>query len=108
MLDDLIENIKPDRTGLDLLYGTIAELGLPLSLKYSCEDVNSFTVHYYGENNIIACFDENINAELVKYIAKQKPSCILFRDSCFGDSNIMINLEQILKYYAPDSDFIIL
>ena len=106
MLEDLIENIKPERSGLDLLFSTIIELGLSLSLKYSCERVNDFLIHYYGDDdkNIIACFDENINASLVEYIARKKPSCALFRDSCFENSNILINLEQIYRHNAPDSE----
>ena len=110
MLDDLIENIKPDRTGLDLLFGTLAELGLPLTQEFACEEVNGFTVYYYGDDvkKIIACFDRNINAELVKSIAGQKPMVALFRDSCFEDSNAMINLEQIFRHYAPESELRIL
>ncbi|MBQ9596016.1 MAG: site-specific DNA-methyltransferase, partial [Synergistaceae bacterium] len=110
MLDDLIENIKPDRTGLDLLFGTLAELGLPLTQEFACERVNGFTVYYYGDDvkKIIACFDRNINAELVKSIAGQKPMVALFRDSCFEDSNAMINLEQIFRHYAPESELRIL
>ena len=108
MLDNLVENIKPDRTGLDLLYGVIAELGLPLSLKYSCEQVEGFTVHYYGEDKIIACFDSGIDESLVKFIAKKRPAIALFRDSCFEDSNVMINLEQFFRFYAPDSEIKIL
>ncbi|MBQ7732806.1 MAG: site-specific DNA-methyltransferase [Synergistaceae bacterium] len=108
MLDDLIENIKPDRTGLDLLYGIIAELGLPLSLKYSREEVDGFTVHYYGEGKITACFDSGIDEQLVKFIAGKRPAIALFRDSCFEDSNVMINLEQFFRFYAPDSEIKIL
>ncbi|MBQ7732616.1 MAG: site-specific DNA-methyltransferase, partial [Synergistaceae bacterium] len=110
MLDDLIENIKPDRTGLDLLFGTLAELGLPLTQEFACEEVNGFTVYYYGDDvkKIIACFDRDINAELVKSIAGQKPMVALFRDSCFEDSNAMINLEQIFRHYAPESELRIL
>ncbi|MBQ6772705.1 MAG: site-specific DNA-methyltransferase [Synergistaceae bacterium] len=108
MLDDLTENIKPDRTGLDLLSGVIAELGLPFSLKYSCEEFEGFTVHYYGGNNIIACFDSGINESLVKFIAKKRPATALFRDSCFEDSKVMINLEQFFRFYAPDTEIKIL
>ena len=107
-LDDLVENIKPNRTGLDLLYGVIAELGLPFSLKYSREQVEGFTVHYYGEGKIIACFDSGIDESLVKFIAKKRPAIALFRDSCFEDSNVMINLEQFFRFYAPDSEIKIL
>lgn len=107
MLDDLIENIKPDRNGLDLLFGTIAELGLTLEQKLSCEKINGFTVYYYG-GKISACFDKNIDAALVENIARKKPEIALFRDSCFENSNVMINLEQIFKYYTPDSQIKIL
>ncbi len=111
MLDDLIENIKHDRTDLDLLFGTVAELGLTLTQKLSCEKINGFTVYDYGDDDgkkITACFDDNIDAALVEAIARRQPVTALFRDSCFNDSNVMINLKQIFRFYAPESEIKIL
>lgn len=108
VLDDLIENIKPDRTGIDLLFGEAADSGMPLSLPYKSENVSGFMIHIYGDNDIIACFDENINEELIKNIAKRKPQRAVFRDSCFENSSVKINLEQIFKFYAPNSDIKVL
>ena len=107
ILDTLAENIKPDRNALDLLFAQISELGLPLSLEYRAEIVDGFTLHYYGENKIIACFDKNINRPLIEYVAKKRPERALFRDSCFENVNDMINLRHIFAHYA-ESEIIIL
>ena len=108
MLDSLVYNIKSDRTGLDLLFGYAAELGLPLSLSYREEQVEGFVVHVYGDNEIAACFDESLNAEIVTNIAKRKPVHTVFREWGFKDMNARINLEQIIKAYAPDTKLLIL
>lgn len=107
-LDDLAENIKPGRSGLDLLFWCAAEYGLPLSCEYHCDEVGGLQVHRYNGDELVGCFDSGLNREVTEYIAKLKPARAVFRDSCFDDVNARINLEQIFRYYAPGSDIRVL
>lgn len=86
MLTQLENNIKPDRTDLDLLFGCLLEWGLPLSMPYTSEDMNGCTVHTYNNGDLIACFDENIPEATIKEIANRKPLRAVFRDSGFNGS----------------------
>ena len=104
MLSSLEENIKSDRSGIDLLFDAIAEIGLTFSLEYSSEIFNGFTIHSYGQNEVIACFDENVNLELMKEIAKRQPVHAVFCDRCFESSPAKLNLMGIFEYYAPDTN----
>lgn len=103
MLSMLESNIKPDRTDLDLLFGCLLEWGLPLSLPYSSENIDGFTVHNYNDGDLIACFDENITDDVVKAIAKKQPLRAVFRDSSFPNSPSKINVGEIFKMLAPDT-----
>ncbi len=108
ILDSLTDNIKPDRSDLDLLFMSITDAGLPLSLKYSCEEVDGFTIHTYGEGEIIACFGECLTEGIVRNIAKRRGKRVIFRDSGFAGACERINLEQIFRHYSSDSDMLIL
>lgn len=103
MLSILESNIKADRTDLDLLFGCLLEWGLPLSLPYSSENIDGFTVHNYNDGDLIACFDENITDDVVKAIAKKQPLRAVFRDSSFPNSPSKINVGEIFKMLAPDT-----
>lgn len=103
MLDDLENNIKPDRTALDLLFGCLLEWGLPLSMPYFSEEIDGATVHTYNDGDLIACFDENIPESVITTLAKRKPLRAVFRDSSFADSPSKINVFEIFKLYAPDT-----
>lgn len=103
MLDQLVSNIKPDRTDLDLLFGCLLEWGLPLSMPYTSEKIEDCTVHTYNDGDLIACFDENIPDTVVKEIAKRQPLRAVFRDSSFADSPAKINVGEIFKMLAPDT-----
>lgn len=103
MLFELESNIKPDRTDLDLLFGCLLEWGLPLSLPYSSEQIDGYTVHNYNDGDLIACFDENVPDSVIKEIAKKKPLRAVFRDSSFADSPSKINVGEIFKLMAPDT-----
>ena len=107
-ISDMAENIKPDRTDLDLLFMCAADFGLPLSLPYRKEIADGFTVHIYGDKDIAACFGENISEEAVKFIAKMKPKRAVFRDSCFGGVCSRINMEQVFEAYAGKIEMTIL
>nr|WP_300837046.1 site-specific DNA-methyltransferase [uncultured Acetatifactor sp.] len=103
MLDQLVSNIKPDRTDLDLLFGCLLEWGLPLSMPYISEKIEDCTVHTYNDGDLIACFDENIPDTVIKEIAKRQPLRAVFRDSSFADSPAKINVGEIFKMLAPDT-----
>ncbi|MBQ7219659.1 MAG: site-specific DNA-methyltransferase [Synergistaceae bacterium] len=107
-LDSLADNLKPDRSPLDLLFMCITDSGLPLSLTLASENFSGFTILTYGDGEIIACFDSALTEEVITHIAKQKPQRAIFRDSAFQDSQTRINLEQIFRYHSPDSDMQIL
>lgn len=104
MLVNLEDNIKPDRTDLDLLFGCLLDWGLPISLPYISEQIENCTVHTYNEGDLIACFDGNIPESVIKEIAKRKPLRAVFRDAGFGSSPEKINVTEIFKMLAPDTD----
>lgn len=102
-LDDMLSNIKEDRTDLDLLFGCLLEWGLPLSLPYSSEQIEGCTVHDYNDGDLIACFDSNVPESVIRAIAKKQPLRAVFRDSSFADSPSKINVTEIFKMLAPDT-----
>lgn len=104
MLVNLEDNIKPDRTDLDLLFACLLDWGLPISLPYTSEQIENCTVHTYNDGDLVACFDENIPESVIKEIAKRKPLRAVFRDAGFGSSPEKINVTEIFKMLAPDTD----
>ena len=103
MLSMLESNVKEDRTDLDLLFGCLLEWGLPLSMPYSSEVIDGYTIHNYNDGDLIACFDEAIPDTIIKEIAKKKPLRAVFRDSSFVNSPSKINVGEIFKMLAPET-----
>lgn len=96
-------NIKEDRNDLDLLFGCLLDWGLPLSLPYTSETIDKFTVHTYNEGDLVACFNEDVSEEVVKEIARKKPLRAVFRDSSFSNSASKINVFEIFKMISPET-----
>ncbi|MBR1730406.1 MAG: site-specific DNA-methyltransferase [Selenomonadaceae bacterium] len=103
MLDDLLTNIKEDRTDLDLFFSCILDLGLKLSMPHTSEEIDGFTIHNYNNGDLIACFDENISKSVIEFIAKKNPRRAIFRDSSFENDSDKINAEEIFKLYSPST-----
>ena len=94
-------NIKEDRTPLDLLFQVMLEFDTPLSAKINEKEVAGKKVFVVGDNDLIACFDENITEEVVKTIAQMKPNYVVFRDNSFQNDSVAVNFEQIFATYSP-------
>ena len=99
----LEDNIKADRSDLDLLFGCLLDWGLPLSLPYISETIDGCAVHTYNDGDLIACFAENIPESVIKTIARRQPLRAVFRDSSFADSPAKINVGELFKLLAPDT-----
>ena len=103
LLDNLQDNIKPDRTALDLLFQVMLELGKPLSAKITQKVIAGKSVFNVDGGDLIACFDDNITAEIVTEIAKAKPLYAVFRDSGLSSDSVAANFEQIFATYSPNT-----
>lgn len=96
-------NIKDDRTDEDLLYGCLLDWGVELSLPHKVETIDGKRVHIVNEDDLIACFEENISETVVKEIAKRQPTRVVFRDSSFSSDDNRINVEEIFKLQSPNT-----
>ena len=98
-------NIKEDRTPLDLLFQVMLEYRSPLSSKIEEKVIcgkQVFIVNDDGEHpDLIACFDKNITEDVVKAIAQMKPLYAVFRDSSLPQDSDNSNLDQIFITYSP-------
>jgi len=101
---DQIENIKEDRTPEDLLFQVLLDWGVDVSLPITEETIEGKTVFFVDENALAACFDKDINEELVKTLAARKPLRAVFRDSGYGNDSVKINVEQIFKLISPSTE----
>lgn len=102
-LDDLISNIKEDRTPEDLLFQVMLDLGVLLSSKIEETTIAGKKVFNVEGNNLVACFDENVTEEVITAIAKQKPYYFVMRDSSMASDSVGTNFEQIFNTYSPDT-----
>jgi adenine-specific DNA-methyltransferase len=99
-----VDNIKSDRTPEDLLFQVLVDWGVDLALPLAQESVGGKTVHFVDGNALAACFDQNINDDLVKEVAKRQPLRAVFRDSSYGSDSVKINVEQIFKLLSPATE----
>ena len=102
-----IDNIKEDRTPLDLLFGVIYASALPFDLKLETRKIGENIVYLYGYldegTGLVACFDDNISEETFKEIAKLKALTAAFKDSSFTNSAAKINLSEHFRIICPDT-----
>ena len=103
LLDMLEDNIKEDRTPLDLLFQVMLDLGHELSAKIEEKTVEGKQIFAVDDNDIIACFDDDISEKVVTEIAKLKPLYAVFRDSGMASDSAHTNFEQIFAAYSPNT-----
>lgn len=103
MFKELEDNIKEDRTPEDLLFQVMLELGVLLSSKIEEKTIADKKVFNVEDNYLIACFDDNINEETIKAIAKQEPYYFVMRDSSMANDSVATNFEQIFATYSPST-----
>lgn len=98
-----VDNVKPDRTGEDLLFQVMLELGATLDSKIETTTVAGKTIYNVAEGYLVACFDPDVTDEVVKAIAQMQPAYVVLRDTSMKDDSTATNFEQIFKTYSPDT-----
>nr|WP_236579202.1 site-specific DNA-methyltransferase [Hydrogenimonas urashimensis] len=103
-LFDTVDHIKEDRSPEDLLFGVLVDWGVDLTLPIRRETIGDKTVFFVGHDDLIACFDDDLDLELIKKLARYDALRVVFKESGFKDDETKINTEQIFKQLAPSTD----
>ncbi len=99
----MVDNVKPDRTGEDLLFQVMLELGATLDSKIETITIGDKTIYNVADNYLVACFDQDVTDEVVKAIAQMQPLYAVLRDTSMKNDATATNFEQIFKTYAPNT-----
>ena len=97
LLDLFANNIKADRTDLDLLFGAMLAWGVQLDMPMNKEVVDGCTIYTVNNGDLVACFSEDITDKVVTAMASKMPLRVLFRDSCFTQDAQKINIYEQFK-----------
>ena len=103
-LGSLFDNVKPGRTDLDLLFGAMLDWGVQLSLPMKKEAIDGKDIYTVNDGDLVACFAEDINDNIIANIAEKYPLRVLFRDSCFKSDADKINVFEQFKQKLGWSD----
>ena len=90
------ENIKPDRTELDLIYEIMLKYGINLTLPI--EKINN--IYSIGYGALLICLEDNITKEIAEEIIKLKSddiSRIVFKESSFKSDSDKTNIKETLR-----------
>ena len=97
------DNIKSDRSGEDLLFQVMLELGILLDSKIEEQTIAGKKVFNVANGFLLACFDDKVDDAVVTAMAKLKPQYAVLRDSGYADDSTATNFEQIFKTYSPNT-----
>lgn len=119
LLSGLEDNIKDDRTDLDLLFDCMLRWGVELSMPVATTQVGACTIHNVNDGDLVACFPSprlaqdklssgqaqgTITDEVINAIAEMSPLRVVFRDSSFKEASQKMNLFELFKQKCNWSD----
>ena len=104
MLGLLLDNIKEDRTDLDLLFDCMLRWGVELSLPLNSTNVDGCTIHNVNEGDLVGCFEGVITEKVIDAIAAMEPVRVVFRDSSFKEAAYKMNLFELFKQKCSWTD----
>ncbi|MGR0221333.1 site-specific DNA-methyltransferase [Agromyces sp. ZXT2-6] len=104
---DLVESIKSDRTGLDVLFETFIASGLDLSAPIGLETIEGHQVYSVDDGFLLACFDDQLDDELIRALAQRAAADatqrVVVKDTGFGSDDAAINAHQVFEQLSPDT-----
>lgn len=103
LLSITTDNIKPDRTPLDMLFQVMLDLGVALSSPIARTEIDGKSVYDVADGFLLACFDAGVTTETVTAIARRKPYYAVFRDSSMADDSTATNFDQIFETYSHNT-----
>lgn len=105
---DLVESVKGDRSGLDVLFEVLIAWGLDLSAPINEETVEGHQVYVVDDGALLGCFDGQLDETLIRALAQRAASDdtqkVVFKDIGFATDDAAINAYQVFEQLSPETD----
>lgn len=92
-----VDNVKTGTTDMQLLFGCMLDWGVQLSLPLTDFEVEGKKIYNVNDGDLVACFAHDINEAVIAAIAELQPLRVVFRDSCFSEAALKMNLFELFK-----------
>ena len=96
-LELFVDNIKEDRSDLDLLFDCMLRWGITLDLPMTSTKVDGCKIHNVNEGALVACFEGRVTEVVIDAICAMEPNKVVFRDSSFEEAAQKMNLFELFK-----------
>lgn len=96
-LELFVDNIKEDRSDLDLLFDCMLRWGITLDLPMTSTKVDGCKIHNVNEGALVACFEGKVTEKVIDAICAMEPNKVVFRDSSFEEAAQKMNLFELFK-----------
>jgi adenine-specific DNA-methyltransferase len=104
---DLVESVKGDRGGLDVLIEVLIAWGLDLSAPINVETIEGHQVYSVEDGALLACFDDHLDEALIHALALRAAADttqkVVFKDTGFASDDAAINAYQVFEQLAPET-----
>ena len=104
---DLVESVRSDRTGMDVLFEVLIAWGLDLSAPINVESVDGHEVFSVEDGALLACFDDHLEEGLIRTLAERAAADatqkVVFKDTGFTTDDAAINAYQVFEQLSPDT-----
>lgn len=100
-LDLYVENVKQDRNSEDVLFEILFKSGFSLTTEIETRKFKEKIIFSIAEGLLFVCLEEDIDLDLIKYIAELKPERVVCLDRGFANNDqLKANAVQILEQKA--------
>ena len=72
--------------------------------RYGKKTVLNNKVYYVDKNLLVACFDDELNIDIIDEICKEHPVKIVFKESSFKNDTDKINAFERIKNLSKDTE----
>ena len=104
---DLVESVRKDRSGMDVLFEVLIAWGLDLSAPINLESVDGHEVFSVEDGALLACFDDHLEEGLIRTLAERAAADatqkVVFKDTGFATDEAAINAYQVFEQLSPDT-----
>lgn len=96
--NNMVINVKDDRTNLDMVYEIMLKIGVPLDCTIIPIKVNDKEVYSIGEDIIrLICLQDRITVEDIEKMAKYSPEKIILTENSIASDSAMSSIYYILE-----------